>query len=1362
MTKNLLVLLFITLILPLANAQMPKNIGFNRTTNNVNRLSCNYNAGTVVPNLVPSAQSNDKVYLCYGDTLNIIHNRDTVLSVGDPNPLTLPGIVYIYYNCPPTVNGPTVNDIKLDPCIDKSTIKVNGNPIPPSNGMWILGDDNSPTRIDAKTYNDGFPQSAWNNGNPVSFYFAPVTIDDRLNVVNPMWEGNPIGSCVDLNTTSAFRVVYLNEIKQSAATVPGTFTISGGLSEFDNKATNYTITIEKTTDATKKGIITTGAVGHGSVVKYTVPESGTYRITVEDGKSCGTTFTQTFAAPPVQFFAPTVSAKPGQTICVDITVKDFINITSGQFTMSFDTSVMKFSSIQAGNIPGVSQSTFGTTSNLVNMGKVTVAYDAPSASLPNGITAADGSIFAKICFVINNYATTGQSSPIKFDGSKTNIAFENKDGNITFQNTDGKITITTGPLFTVDLTATNTSCKNSNDGAIKVTATGGIVPYKVKWQLVPLGTVFSASDITTNGGMSPISGLAAGTYSVTVTDATGIPEIQTVEIQPTATIGANLMFIKKPSCAGKNDGQVYVEVLLNNSVVNNPTPPLYTFAWSNGSTNDTVSGLKAGFIEVFVFRKINGCTDTAKASGTITEPLPLSLKINKQDISCITNTGQAGVSVSGGTPNYTYKWSDNQTNATASGLSSGFIKVTVTDANKCTDTISTTILPPNKPKIDSIVSVDAKCYSGNTGSVTVYAKAGGSPIANYNWSNSQSGATLNSITSLIAGTYTVTVTGLDGCTSTAQKIVNEPPVISIDSFTVEIPKCKTAPLNKGTLQVYVTGGTGSYTYYWSSSLFFADTTNFPLQVGLSPAFYSVTIQDANGCRINQTNMQLPKAPDFNITFPPSNTISVKCNNGTPCDGQAVVTPIGGNNSLYKYVWSSGETNNNTPESKAIKLCQGWQSVTVTDGFCNIIDSVFIKAPEVLTLDTASVVKNDVSCFGSKDGKITAVAKGGVQPYSFSWPFFGNLQGNTIDKLLAGTYGVIITDANGCKTTQNITITEPSKLVASIDPSNTSSVKCFGDNNGVITVVCSNCQGTATYIWPNNAAATTENSASNLAPGLYVITVTDSKNCSDTARIVLTNPAPIVSSIPFPEPPLCYGYQTVIQLDTAYGGSGGPFKFSVDDGPKRPVTELYDVYAGKHIVKIFDNNDCYKTDTITILDPPKVIVYLGNDTVINLGDSLLLTPQIISILPIDTLIWSPLTNLNPSDRDGLLAPYVRPSETTTYKLLVYDSNNCPGEDEIKINIDRNRNVYIPNVFHANEGDLNRSFRVFIGPGVEKINYTRIYDRWGDLVYSDKSNKPEWDGTCNGRKMNPGVYVYVVEVLFIDNVKLVYRGDVTLLR
>ncbi|MBK8722120.1 MAG: hypothetical protein IPL95_07535 [Saprospiraceae bacterium] len=139
MTKNLLVLLFIAFILPLVNAQIPKNVGFSQTRVNNTRMACDYKAGSVTTQLVPPAQSNDKVYLCFGDTLDIIHNRDTVLYAGDPDHSTLPGIVYIYYNCPPTITGPKVDDIKLDPCINKDSIILNGNPTSPSNGMWILG-----------------------------------------------------------------------------------------------------------------------------------------------------------------------------------------------------------------------------------------------------------------------------------------------------------------------------------------------------------------------------------------------------------------------------------------------------------------------------------------------------------------------------------------------------------------------------------------------------------------------------------------------------------------------------------------------------------------------------------------------------------------------------------------------------------------------------------------------------------------------------------------------------------------------------------------------------------------------------------------------------------------------------------------------------------------------------------------------------------------------------------------------------------------------------------------------------------------------------------------------------------------------
>ncbi len=1365
MTKNFIALFLTTFITQLINAQIPKTASLlPRQDVHFERMACDNKAGSVTVSLTPAAQSNDKVFLCFGDTLNIIHNRDTVLT-SDPVKATLPGVVYAYYDCPPTVTGPAYTDINVDPCLNKtSPIVYKGVPSSQSaSGFWLLGDDpNIQNRIDGKTYNDGYPQEAFNSFKPVSFYFAPITID---NYAINSWEGFPVGDCVNLNPASAFRVVYLNEIKQTNATVAGAFKVTGGLSEFDNAVTKYTINIEKTNDPTKKGAITSGPVGHDSNVTYTVPESGTYRVNIEDGKSCGATFTQTFLAPPVQFSAPTISAKPGQIVCVDLTVKDFTNITSGQFTISFDTSVMKFSSLQPGSIAGVTQGTFGTTANLVDAGKITVAYDAPGASLPNGVSAPDGSVFAKICFTINSYAITGQMSPVAFDGSKTSIAFENKDGLITFQNNNGKITVTTGPLFTVDLTPKSTNCKNSKDGNVKVTATGGIIPYTVKWQLVPGGPVNNAANITTNGGSTTVSGLAAGTYSFTITDFSGVSEIVSTDVLPASSIGANLMIIKQPSCNGKSDGSVFVEVILNNSVVNNPPSPLYTFAWSNGATNDTISGIKAGPYSVLVFKNNGGCVDTAIAAGTLTQPLPLVININKQDVSCSTNAGQATVSAVGGTPQYTFKWSDNQTNATAINLAAGFIKVTVTDSKLCTDTISTTILPPNKPKVDSIIAIDAKCFGGTSGVVTVFAKAGGAPLAGYLWSNGQSGASLNSLTGLVANNYTVTVTGVDGCFTTATAKVDQPARIIVDSLRIIRPKCKVLPLNKGEITIFAGGGTGTLSYSWigpGTPPFTQNSTN-PLLVGLNPGIYNVTISDANGCTVNRNNIILPNAPDFNMTFPSANNIDVKCFNGTPCDGQALVTVFGGNNTLYKFVWSSGEVSNNLPDSKATKLCQGYQRVTVTDGFCNIVDSVLIKAPQPISLDTAKIAIQDLSCFGSKDGRITVEAKGGIQPYTYIWPFFGNLQGTTVDKVNAGTYGVIITDANGCKSTQNLTVKEPAKLVASIDVANSSNVRCNGENNGTISVVCNNCQGASTYLWPNNVAAATSSSASNLAPGLYVVTITDSKGCSDTARIVLTVPPPIIAAIPFPEPPQCYGYQTVIEIDTAIGGNGGPFKFSVDDGPVKPASEKYDVYAGKHIIKTFDASGCFKIDTINVFDPPKVIVNLGKDTVINLGDSLQLTPQIVSVLPIDTIIWSPLTNLNPSERDGILAPFVRPSETTTYKLIVYDSNGCPGEDDIKISIDRNRNVFVPNVFHAGEGfGDNEVFRVFTGPGVERVNYCRIYDRWGGLLYSDTSGSPRWDGNVGGKKMNPGVYVYVIEVLFIDNVKLIYRGDVTLLR
>ncbi len=119
--------------------------------------------------------------------------------------------------------------------------------------------------------------------------------------------------------------------------------------------------------------------------------------------------------------------------------------------------------------------------------------------------------------------------------------------------------------------------------------------------------------------------------------------------------------------------------------------------------------------------------------------------------------------------------------------------------------------------------------------------------------------------------------------------------------------------------------------------------------------------------------------------------------------------------------------------------------------------------------------------------------------------------------------------------------------------------------------------------------------------------------------------------------------------------------------------------------------------------------------------------------------------------------------------MFDVNGCTGSDEIIVDVDRNRNVFIPNVFSPNQDGTNDEFQVFLGPGVRKINYIQVYDRWGGLHFNVKDIPASaapltgWNGiSANGKKMNVGVYVYLVEVEFVDDKILLYRGDVTLIR
>jgi gliding motility-associated-like protein len=150
-------------------------------------------------------------------------------------------------------------------------------------------------------------------------------------------------------------------------------------------------------------------------------------------------------------------------------------------------------------------------------------------------------------------------------------------------------------------------------------------------------------------------------------------------------------------------------------------------------------------------------------------------------------------------------------------------------------------------------------------------------------------------------------------------------------------------------------------------------------------------------------------------------------------------------------------------------------------------------------------------------------------------------------------------------------------------------------------------------------------------------------------------------------------------------------------------------------------------------------------------------------------WTPADYL--SFEDDPLVPTIEPLDDVEYTILAYDINGCAIESELVIEVDKNRNVYIPNIFTPDGDGINDLFQPYVGLGVSRINYFRIYDRWGEMLHerllveddlSQINPAIAWDGTFKGRAMNPGVYVYLAEIEFLDGRVLLYRGDISIVK
>ncbi len=931
------------------------------------------------------------------------------------------------------------------------------------------------------------------------------------------------------------------------------------------------------------------------------------------------------------------------------------------------------------------------------------------------------------------------------------------------------------PLLILASNVADATCSGLPDGSITVDVSGGtpdpFTGYDIHWP-----SLFQLDQGTT----STAANLTDGDYQVVVTDGNGCQDSLTITVGAIKQLLLNTNGVNSISCNGVCDGAIEVQATTVGGVSNN-----YTFTWTgtptppapvNTATTSSLNGLCAGTYQVLL-EDDQGCQETAEFE--LPEPAPLV--VTEGDVlpeSCtIGNDGSASVVVTGGTYPYFYNWGIfGQTDSTATGLSAGDYDVLVTDANGCQASITLTINMPVAPVILTFDNDTLPCADSDNGQLIVFAMPGpgGAPISNYSWSNNQSGASLSSITGLTPGTYTVTITDQSMCETIDSAVVVAPSPLVLDSTSTISPTCPGE--GGGVATVYLSGGTPPYFYDWSVDAF-DGIGNTTIGGGVITAGdYSVTVTDANGCTPVVVDVTIEDPPSIQATFDFASIEPVSCylSQGVPCDGQATVSAMysDGSAGTFTFNWSSGESDTGVSSSTAVQLCQEMQQVVISDGSCSIIDSVFIPFPPPLEEGPNTDIVR-VSCFGLSDGAITADAMGGTPPYSYNWS--NGDMGATIQNLPPGMYVATIMDANGCQFQFSATVAQPDPFVAFIDQAaSQDTVTCYGDSDGTVVVGAQggnlDISGELYYNWGGGIAPPNSNTATNLPAGLYSVTVSDVMGCTDELVFPVYQPDPIFFSLAPIEPILCAGQQTIISVDTAYGGNGLSaiwYTFAVDNASEQPLQTPVPVFAGTHTIVVYDGGGCSLDTTITISEPAPLILEYPETMIVELGDSVQIAYDVFqSSLPLDTVFWAPLTYL--SFGNDSLQPWVRPITSQEYVVGVLDVNGCPATATIYIEVDKNLNVYVPNIFSPNYDGFNDFFQVYTGRGVRAIRSMRIFDRWGELLY-ERTNLPAqpaehegWDGTFRGKIAPSGVYVYLIEVEFEDGEVLLFRGDVTLVR
>lgn len=988
--------------------------------------------------------------------------------------------------------------------------------------------------------------------------------------------------------------------------------------------------------------------------KPTATLSGSGVICTNGGGTVNLTVTFTGEAP--WQFTPTLNGVPQAPITTSDNPYTFTVNQAGTWGIT--------------NLETVGSGCHGTTTGTSTVTAVTLTHSATTVASTCG--QSNGSLDFTVgggtppyTYMWSNGATTQDQSNIP-GGTYTVTVTDNNGCTVTHTVTVPDNTIT---INISGVTQPNTVCNSSNNGSINVTVNPGGT-YTYMWS---------------NGATTEdLSNLPPGTYTITVTSGV------------TCTNSASFTINDQPN----NPNATYTTVqttcdLSNGSInltVNGGVAP-YTFNWSNGATTEDLSNIPAGSYQVTV-TGANGCTTTASVNVTNNNPV-INLNSTVMANTNCNGTGNGSINITvnpSGT--YTYNWSNGSSTQNLSNLLPGTYSLTVTGQGSCSQTIDVTV--PDNPLNPNVTytTVQSTCDLAN-GSINVTANGGVAPYT-YMWSN---GATTQNLSNILAGSYSLTVTGANGCThQTDITVSNNNPPINVSGNIMGNTTCNGT--NNGAINVTVTPP-AAYTYLWSNG---STSLN---QTGLAPGSYTLTVTGQGSCStvmtfdvpqnanvpnvtstVTQTTCDLANGNiniNVNGSVPPyqfnwsngatsqnlSNilagnyTITVTGANGCstvldvnvpnfnpPINVSAVVTDnttcTGANGSInvsvsppanYTYTWSNGATSQDLSN-----IPPGTYTITVSNGgTCVEVHSFDVyDNPNDPNLSYTQV---DANC-GLSNGSINLSVNGGVGPYTYIWSNGAVTQ--DLNNIPADVYSVTVTGANGCTSVEGVGISDN---VIPIDISGIVNGKtsCI-TNNGTINLNVT--PSSASITWENGAHGTTRN---NLAPGTYSVTVSMGGTCTETASFDVYDE----TDYPIPSTDVTEAYCSIATgaIDLEINGGAAPYTYKWSNNAM--TQDISNLLAGTYTVTVTSSLGCTATTTAVVPN---------NDVPINLNgivyDNLACVPPLNGAIDLEidpdiytyNITWSNglhtqnLANLSPGMYTVTVKLGTTCSATATYEVL----------------------------------------------------------------------------------------------------------------